>query len=311
MSLTLLSPLFSCSFEHLISVGHFTIPEMLQNGVYCISCDLSDRVYIGSASGKFGFAKRFDGHLRHLLGKRHHSWGLYQDFKRYGQANFHFHILELCKAQECVIREQFYLDLTQAGDERFSYNIRIKATSPLGTKASEATKQKMSQAQKLRHSLSPMTTETKLKISLSQKGKTVTLTQETRIKISESHKKRVIPLKQIQHITALGKQSRGKKLSEEHRKKLSESHKGFVIPDATKEKLRLALLGREITEEARAKQREKKGGRYLITDPQGNTQEIIGITYFCKQNNLCRPLMLKVATGKRDHYKGWICKRLD
>src|SRR3990167_5584066 len=100
----------------------------------------------------------------------------------------------------------------------------------------------------------PVSEETKHKISLSLKGRTSPLkgkprSEEVKHKISLSHiglgKGRISPMK-------------GKKLSEETKRKMSLSHeiawnKGLKTQEITKQKIRLALLGKKASEETRKK----------------------------------------------------------
>lgn len=44
---------------------------------------------------------------------------------------------------------------------------------------------------------------------------------------------------------------------------------------------------------------------YLLTDPEGNTYRVENLTTFCKDNNLTRENIRKVARGTRKHHKGW------
>jgi group I intron endonuclease len=80
---------------------------------------------------------------------------------KYGHANFSLTILEYCKPEQCLEREDFYLSCFP-----HEYNILPKAGSSLGSKHSEESKQKISEA---------------------HKGKT--LSDETRKKISDTCKK--------------------------------------------------------------------------------------------------------------------------
>jgi len=44
---------------------------------------------------------------------------------------------------------------------------------------------------------------------------------------------------------------------------------------------------------------------YLLTDPSGHTYRVDNLTTFCKDNNLTRENIRKVARGTRKHHKGW------
>ena len=49
---------------------------------------------------------------------------------------------------------------------------------------------------------------------------------------------------------------------------------------------------------------------YLITYPSGDTEEILGLTEFCRKNNLDPSCMRKVSCGKRLQHKGYKCSRI-
>lgn len=55
---------------------------------------------------------------------------------------------------------------------------------------------------------------------------------------------------------------------------------------------------------SKMQQRKRK---YVITDNNGVVYHTTNITKFCKENKLSAGSMCMVATGKRKHYKGWIC----
>lgn len=58
---------------------------------------------------------------------------------KYGYSNFSLDIIEYCKPDKLILREQYYIDLLNP-----EYNILKKEGSVLGFKHSEATKAKMS-----------------------------------------------------------------------------------------------------------------------------------------------------------------------
>ena len=67
---------------------------------------------------------------------------IYKAILFYGHSNFSLGILEYCPQEQCLAREQHYLDTL----EQHEYNILKTAGSPLGHKHSEAARQKMSEA---------------------------------------------------------------------------------------------------------------------------------------------------------------------
>lgn len=47
---------------------------------------------------------------------------------------------------------------------------------------------------------------------------------------------------------------------------------------------------------------------FVLTDPDGRTYHVDNLTQFCKQHNLTRENIRKVARGERKHAKGWTAK---
>lgn len=55
---------------------------------------------------------------------------------------------------------------------------------------------------------------------------------------------------------------------------------------------------------------EKNCSRYLVTNPEGKSFEILNLNEFCRQNNLGLGNMWAVSVGKRNSHKGWKCYKL-
>lgn len=62
---------------------------------------------------------------------------------KYGYANFSLEILEYCEPEDCIKKEQYYIDLLNP-----EYNILKIAGSPLGYNHSEESKRKISERMK-------------------------------------------------------------------------------------------------------------------------------------------------------------------
>ncbi len=91
---------------------------------------------------------------------------------KYGYSKFSFEILEYCSAEECIRREQYYIDSLNP-----EYNLKKKAGSSFGYKYAEETRAKMSEVKK--GEANPMfgknhSEETRAKISNAQKGRSRT-----------------------------------------------------------------------------------------------------------------------------------------
>lgn len=60
--------------------------------------------------------------------------------------------------------------------------------------------------------------------------------------------------------------------------------------------------------EAFYKANEKQKGEYVITTPTGECYYILGLSEFCRKNNLQQSKMSEVAAGRRNHHKGYKCQ---
>jgi group I intron endonuclease len=90
---------------------------MIKTGIYKITCIPNGKFYIGSAAfirsmskSKLGFLGRLYKHLNSLKNNRHPNPNLQNSYNKYGIENFVFEILEICPPEQCIEREQYYLD---------------------------------------------------------------------------------------------------------------------------------------------------------------------------------------------------------
>ncbi len=121
----------------------------MKTGVYQIRNLKNGKLYIGSSSGRRGIKFRWQTHQSVLNRGLHHSPKLQHSWNKHGPESFVFEVLEECSPQDCLAREQFYLDtllFAKEEDSRFEqlgYNVARNSSSKLGIKHTEATKQKM------------------------------------------------------------------------------------------------------------------------------------------------------------------------
>jgi len=97
--------------------------ENLHNrGVYAIKNIINDKVYIGSTT--MSFLKRLQHHVSQLRNNKHKNQYLQNAWNKYGEENFEFSILEICEKNECLTKEQYYIDSCKEN----CYNINPLAT---------------------------------------------------------------------------------------------------------------------------------------------------------------------------------------
>lgn len=113
-------------------------------GVYCIINTVTGKRYIGSASRSI--KERWALHRRALRRGDHHSTYLQRSWNKYGEAAFEFVVLEECKVEDCINREQYWIDTYTSYASANGYNVSPTAGSPLGVKHSDAARQSMSSA---------------------------------------------------------------------------------------------------------------------------------------------------------------------
>jgi hypothetical protein len=72
---------------------------------------------------------------------------------------------------------------------------------------------------------------------------------------------------------------------------------GILGNKAQREKLE--SLGKTIAEK-----------EWLVTNPEGESFKVTNMAKFCRENNLCKSKMSAVASGDRNHHKGWKASRV-
>jgi group I intron endonuclease len=240
------------------------------SGIYLIKNIVNNKIYIGSA---VDISNRWRRHKRELRKGKHHNILLLRAWCKYGEQSFTFEILEeVSNSDHLLAYEQVYLDYYKSYEEDKGYNICKVAGSPFGTKLSEETRRKISEANK-GHIVSE---ETKKKIGEANSGRKLTEehkdkirkinigkkhTEETKRKMSEAGKGKTFSEETRRKLSEAGKD---KTFSEEHKKKLSEAHKG---------KIRKINIGKKHTEETKRKMSEAKKGKMLSEEHKKKLSE--------------------------------------
>ena len=100
------------------------------SGVYEIRCILNGKFYIGSA---VNLRERWQRHLVTLQRGEHHNFFLQQAWKKHGEGNFIFSILEFTALDKVLSTEQKWIDKTECINRKIGFNISALACSPGGT----------------------------------------------------------------------------------------------------------------------------------------------------------------------------------
>ena len=109
---------------------------MKNTGIYQIKSIETGRVYIGSA---INIKTRWNRHKRDLFKNVHHSSFLQRHYNKYGIDDLVFSVVEFCKKEELLLKEQVYLDSLNC-----EFNTCKIAGSCYGIKKSEEFKRKIS-----------------------------------------------------------------------------------------------------------------------------------------------------------------------
>jgi group I intron endonuclease len=102
-----------------------------KSGVYRWTCLSTKLTYVGSS---VNLGKRLKNYYSYSSLTRSKSMIISKAILKYGYSNFSLEILEYCTPEECIKREQYYLDLLNP-----EYNILKIAGSTLGYKHTEET----------------------------------------------------------------------------------------------------------------------------------------------------------------------------
>jgi group I intron endonuclease len=147
-----------------------------KSGVYIITNTVNGKVYIGSAAESID--RRLYAHRYMLDAGTHPNIHLQRSWDKHGEEAFTFAPKERCRPEDCIKREQHWLDNLECCKKGF--NICPTAGSRLGTMFSEESKRKISVAHKGRKA-SP---EARAKMSATRKGKRHT--EQSREKMKEN-----------------------------------------------------------------------------------------------------------------------------
>lgn len=94
-------------------------------GVYKISNNLNNKIYIGSSKN---IKSRFHSHIYSLSKGKHNSKHLQNFYNKHKEIHFRMEVLEECDIKDLKDREQFYLDTLKPFKDN-GFNICKKATS--------------------------------------------------------------------------------------------------------------------------------------------------------------------------------------
>jgi group I intron endonuclease len=154
-------------------------PELWVSGVYWIVNVITGMFYIGSSSHIW---RRWCNHRSMFKYNRHSNPKLQEDWNLYGQENFRIEVLEITRLEDLEIKEQFWMDKKDSLNK--GYNCWPLASSPIGYKYGEETKQNMSRS--------------RLELVSSERGKEIVKTSINKRESNEKYQEeRLIRLKLV------------------------------------------------------------------------------------------------------------------
>ncbi len=139
----------------------------MHTGIYKIKNLINNNFYVGST--QTSFKHRFSQHISDLNKNKHRNIHLQRACNKYGINNFSFEIIEKCSKEDCIKREQYYIDSLHP-----EYNLNPIAFSNKGLKWSLASRQKLSKAKRGQRAWNkglPFSEEVRNKMSLARLGK--------------------------------------------------------------------------------------------------------------------------------------------
>lgn len=175
-------------------------------GIYCIKNLITNKSYIGQANN---IVQRWNRHKSDLNKQIHHNNHLQRAWNKYGEQNFEFEIIEIVENCDYLQdKEAYWIKHFKSIDRKFGYNIREAGIN------------------------SPISEETKLKISKANTGRK--FSKEHKEKLSIAGKKRVLS---DETKLKISKALIGKKHSKEFCRKISDALKGRQLSEKHKDKI--------------------------------------------------------------------------
>jgi group I intron endonuclease len=243
---------------------------------------------------------------------------LYRAIRKYGLEKFSWEIIYQSLDHEYTKNfiEPYLIKYYQSNDGSHGYNSTCGGDGVSSESWTPEMKQKVSEGLKKRFREHPESHGMKGK---KHSKKSLQMMSETHLNMSQETKDKI---GLASHIMWEKPESRKKALehiqnpSEETKKKMSLAQKGKPSWNKGKtwsletiEKMRLAKLGKHVSQETKKKMSLSGGIKlakdFIFMDPNGNKIEIHNLSKFSREHGLNQGLMNSVYLGKRNHHKGY------
>lgn len=243
-----------------------------QSGIYYIVNRTNGKMYIGSS---VDLTDRWRHHRADLRAGRHRNPILQRAWLRHGEAGFTFTVLEYCQDTALLDREEWWICLLRSGARERGYNLNGANHSRLGRPHSEATK---------------------AKISLANRGYRHTEAARASIRAASSGRRHSAATR-----SRLAAMKTGKRFTVAHREALAAASRMRWQSPGEREKIAAFHRGRKQTDEHVL----SKSKQYAFVSPEGTYIEVVGLRQFCRQHSLNAGHMAQVAQGREKQHKGW------
>jgi len=174
----------------------------MNSGIYKITCNATNKMYIGSS---INIQIRVGKHKKQLCKNTHHNKYLQNAWNKYGEENFKFETIEtVVKETEELsnlleARENYWISYYNSSNNEIGFNLYQYARKPLGYKYSKEIIQKRIERNKKYGTFwmgKKHTEETKRKISIGNKNKTLTDQTKNKLRLSKIGTKSAIETKE-------------------------------------------------------------------------------------------------------------------
>lgn len=185
---------------------NITYKDKFRSGIYIIQnvYDVvpTSKFYIGSANNLYA---RFMNHKKDLSKNQHTNSKLQNFYNKYGEDSLQMNVLEYCRPEDLIKREQFYIDTLKP-----FFNIVPKAGNSLGYRHTKENKEKMSRLKKGRQTTSMLgknhskATKELIGTKAKERGIPTSCKEDIDAKINRQRKLSDEQIKFIKHLLRIG-----------------------------------------------------------------------------------------------------------
>jgi group I intron endonuclease len=213
--------------------------NMKISGVYAIFNVVSGRLYVGSS---YTIGLRWSSHIHQLERGTHHALALQRSWNKHGEAAFSWEILEHVVSHDALfVREQFWINALGAFHPTAGFNGYPQAGGPRGHKASQKTRDRMSETRKGRK-MPPRSDEHRAAIGAGRKGKKYPALSKAKTGIIATPQARA-------KMSAARKGTKAKPFTDKHKAAISAAASRRIVSEDKKQFLRTYWKGRQKSQE--------------------------------------------------------------